>query len=194
MGGGRSFVLALTWSKARKSCGLGNFSELSSLAQARCLPIRQPFLSPPSFPEPRRLPTPQISKQKVLEEQPSTCHTLCVQNLNRGQHLPSHPHPTPVQVPEGKSRWAGVALTFARSCQPPGPQGRTEDDSREHGEGDQRDGQAEHGQRAADVADGRERHLVSACELCGKQSGGGQPSGPGPTGGLAQWLVPPEPD
>ena len=95
VGGGRSFVLALTWSKARKSCGLGNFSELSSLAQARCLPIRQPFLSPPSFPEPHRLPTPQISKQKVLEEQPSTCHTLCVQNLNRGQHLPSHPHPQP---------------------------------------------------------------------------------------------------
>lgn len=79
-----------------------------------------------------------------------------------------------------------MALTFARSRPTSGPRGRAEDDSREHGEGDQRDGQAEHGQRATDVADGRERHLVSAGELCGKQSGGGQPSSLGLKRGLAE--------
>jgi hypothetical protein len=42
---------------------------------------------------------------------------------------------------------------------------RREGDSRQHSKGDQRGGQAEHGQRAADVTDGRQRHLVSVREL-----------------------------
>lgn len=88
-------VLALTWSKARKPCGLGTFSELSGLAQARCPPIRQPLLSPPSFPAPHRPPTPQISKQNVFEEQPSTCHTPCAES--KGRPAFAAPPPPPAQ-------------------------------------------------------------------------------------------------
>lgn len=38
-------------------------------------------------------------------------------------------------------------------------------DSRQHSKGDQRGSQAENRYRAANVTDGRQRHLVSACEL-----------------------------
>lgn len=92
-------------------------------------------------------------------------------------------------------RWGGGLgrHRLHEAATPPGTRGRVGGDSREHGEGDQGDGQAEHRQRAADVTDGRERHLVSACELCGKQSREvSRPAGAG--WGLALRLVWPEPD
>lgn len=91
-GGGWSSVLALSWSKVRKPFGLGNFPELSSLAQARCPPIRQPLLSPLSFPAPHRPPTSQISRQKVLEEQPPPCHTPCAESKQRPAFAAPAPH------------------------------------------------------------------------------------------------------
>lgn len=75
---------------------------------------------------------------------------------------------------------------LSKGARPPRTQEREEDHSREHGEGDQREHQADQGHGAADVGDGRERHLVSTRELCGKQSGGLH-IGPGPGGGGDPW-------
>lgn len=55
-----------------------------------------------------------------------------------------------------------------------------EGDSRERSKGDQRDGQAEHRQRAAHVADGRQRHLVAACELWEQRGVGASPRAQSP--------------